>query len=275
MQKLKQAIKRFFPSLVYRYQLSPRAKQDLLEKVKEMEELGDSPLPPWHDIFTDRGEDGIIHFLLKYLEPVNPIFVDIGAGDCINGNCTTLVTHFNWRGLFLDSDPAQLAVGRNFYKQKIKMGAAINIVQEEVTPANINTILEREGITGEIGLLSIDIDGNDYWIWKAIDKINPKLVVIEAKVEFGTRDVVVPYGPGNHHSRDKMYNGASVEALRKLGEQKGYDLVASNLFGYNLFFTRKEAGIPAIELRQILNVPHTRNSFYPDSFFTTHVFESI
>lgn len=97
-----------------------------------------------------------------------------------------------------------------------------------INTGNINDLISNYGYTGAIGLLSINIDGNDYWIWKAIEIIEPLVVMIEAKVEFGLRNIVVPYSEKNHHCYDKMYNGASVEALKNFGLQKGYTLVGAN-----------------------------------------------
>jgi hypothetical protein len=122
-------------------------------------------------------------------------------------------------------------------------------------------------------LLSIDIDGNDYWIWKAIDIIRPRIVIIEAKVEFGYNNVIVPFDMRNHHSADKMYNGASVEAFRQLGIRKGYKLVGANRFGYNLFFVRENENMAAVTTRDVLTDPVTLQSFYPESFFEEHPFE--
>ena len=131
-------------------------------------------------------------------------------------------------------------------------------------------------MNGKIGMLSIDIDGNDYWIWDAIDVIQPQIVIIEAKVEFGNKSITVPYGTANHHTVDEMFNGASVEALRKLGVKKGYKLAGANKQGYNLFFVRRDAGnIPETTAELVLNNSETKKSFYPESFFSNHKFKSI
>jgi hypothetical protein len=273
MQLLKKWIKRNFPGIIYRKQRSGAAFQAMVAQVEKFKQQQVSPI--WlasHDIFTYHGEDGIIYYLLNHLRPASHVFVDIGSGDCVKSNCANLATHLGWSGLFMDSDPGQLAIGKIFYKQKLREGVDIRIVQEEVEPGNVNEILRREGIAGEIGLLSIDIDGNDYWVWKAIDSIQPAIVVIEAKIEFGDRDLIVPYGKQNHHSADKMYNGASVEAFRKLGEKKGYKLVGANQFGYNLFFVKKETIVKEASVNEILNYQGVKDCFYPESFFLAHTF---
>ena len=222
--------------------------------------------------FTYHGEDGIILYLLSKLGNVPPVFVDIGSGDCITGNCANLAVHFGWDGIFIDKNEQQLQTGKRFYQSFISRRQNIRIVNELVLTENVNRLISQSVITGEIGLLSIDIDGNDYWIWKAIDIIAPRIVVIEAKVEFGKRNVIVPYGGHNHHSIDKIYNGASLEAYKRLGEKKGYKLVGANKQGYNLFFVKKGEQLKEETVEEILSDPETINSFYPDSLFLKYKF---
>lgn len=113
-----------------------------------------------------------------------------------------------------------------------------------VTRENIDQLLEENGVTGEIGLLSIDIDGMDYWVWKAIEVVDPAIVVIEYNYRFGSEDAVtVPYRPDfdrreAHHSI--LYYGASLEALAELGREKGYALVGVESHGLNAFFVRRD-----------------------------------
>lgn len=256
---------------MYRRQLSPKRKAEAESHLRQKVIQG-----PLHqasfNVFTYHGEDGIILYLLHHIGAVSKLFLDIGSGDCIKSNCANLAVHYGWQGMFVDKDPKQLAVGQNFYRKNVHHNQLLKFLEIEVTTEKINGILKDYGYSGDVGLLSIDIDGNDYWIWKAIEVIRPSIVVIEAKVEFGELNIVVPYGTHNHHGMDKMYNGASVEALRLLGEQKGYKLAGANKQGYNLFFVKKEATIPVTTTREIINNPETIISIYPDKFFSTHTF---
>src|SRR5690606_10522146 len=115
---------------------------------------------------------------------------------------------------------------------------------EFVTRDNINRILREHGVTGEIGLLSIDIDGMDYWIWEAITEVSPAIVVIEYNHRFGAeRAVTVPYEE-NFDRREThpslVYYGASLKALEQLGDTKGYVLVGCGRAGLNAFFVRRD-----------------------------------
>lgn len=274
MQALKQFIKGNFGNWIYRRQMNPGRKNEMdswLQKLqgKQLDKLSDAS----YDVFTYHGEDGILLYLLSQLKEVPAVFIDIGAGDCIKSNCANLVTHFGWCGTFIDKDKNQLSVGRRLYKARNVQG--IRFVDTEVTVNNVNQLITEAAAHRNIGLLSIDIDGNDYWIWKAIEVVQPAIVLIEAKVEFGHHSLVVPYGPNNHRSVNKEYNGASVEALRKLGEAKGYKLVGANKQGYNLFFVREEQPLRKVLTNEILDDPETMGSFYPEYFFTSQKFESV
>jgi hypothetical protein len=271
MQPLKNWIKRNFANLLYGRKKKTARKYEMINWLKQFESRPVSKLSDVSfDIFTYHGEDGIIAFLLQQLKNVPPVFVDAGAGNCIVGNCSTLAVHFNWKGVFIDKDEKQIATGRKFYGRSD--GDGLNFIAAEIRPENINQLIAGTGIGGEIGLFSIDIDGNDYWIWKAVDIVQPRIVVVEAKVELGHKDVIVPYGKNNHRSVDSRYNGASVEAFCKLGAKKGYKLVGANKQGYNLFFVKNNEPVEAVNSAEVLDDPGTIRSFYPESFFKQHKF---
>lgn len=274
MQSVKTWLKRHFAHWLYRSRCSASAG----EQFRSWVAAAASQRPVFRvedvsrDLFTYHGEDGIIAFLLGQLDSVSSSFIDIGAGDCIKSNCASLAVHAAWDGCFLDADNGQLQTGRNFYKRINNRKGRLSFINTHITPDNVNQVIGAAGFSGETGLLSIDIDGNDYWIWQAIDIIRPRIVVIEAKVEFGTGNRLVSYGHHNHHSSDSMYNGASVEALRLLGIQKGYKLVAANKQGYNLFFVKQQEPVKEITTSEVLKDPVTQQSFYPASFFDGHSF---
>jgi hypothetical protein len=276
MGRFKYWIKKNFCGWLYRSQTAAGAKAATESWLKQLVQKPVVPISDAsYDVFTYHGEDGILLYLLHQMKDVPPSFVDIGSGDCIKSNCANLAVHFGWTGIFIDQNEKQLSIGKNFYKKRIAAGAAIKFTASMVSNENVNDIIREGGTDKNAGLLSIDIDGNDYWIWKAIEVIQPRIVVIEAKVEFGYKDIVVPCGKHNHHSVDKLYNGASVMALQKLGIQKGYKLVGANKQGYNLFFVKNDEPLPAAAVQQILADTGTKESFYPESFFNEHEFITI
>jgi hypothetical protein len=119
-----------------------------------------------------------------------------------------------------------------------------------VKTTNINQLLEENLPAKSIGLLSVDIDGNDYWIWKAIHCVEPAIVITEYNFRFGpSRAVTVPYDENfmreqAHYSH--IYYGASLKALWILAKEKGYDLVCCNSYGNNAFWIRKDLRPPSL-----------------------------
>lgn len=216
-------------------------------------------------VFSQHEEDGQILFLLAALGVSSKVFVDIGSNDGVNSNCANLALHFGWHGLFIDSDRTAIRRGMYFYKKYPDPWSYKPVFKEAlVTPASINSLITESGIRGEIGLLSIDIDGHDYWIWKAIDSIQPAIVLVEANVEMGLQDAVVPYDASyNHLHRHACYHGASVTAFCQLAKTKGYRLAGANQYGHNLFFIRNEVPeslIPSCSPESVLQHPSAREA---------------
>lgn len=221
------------------------------------------------NVFTYHGEDGLLFNVLSRLNNVPKVFVDIGAGTCVKSNCTNLALNLGWNGLFIDADSRNMAIGRSFYaKLSLTKFHPPYFIEDKVTPQNVNGLLNSVNIKGEIGLLSIDIDGDDYWIWKATDTVNPYVVIIECKVEFGSRALVTPYSQVTNNYNNAKYLGSSVPALCKLGKQKGYTLVSANRHGYNLIFLRNDllepSGITELKLEELLTIPAVKDSFFSD-----------
>jgi len=205
-------------------------------------------------VFSQFEEDGILLYIFSALGMGSRTFVDIGSNDGINSNCANLAFNFGWTGLFIDSSKQDIGRGKYFYSRyphpwmtRPKFHCA------RVTPENINEILRSHQITGEIELLSIDIDSDDYWIWKAIEVIQPKVVIIETYIRFGMHNIVVPYGQG-----DSQNHGASPVAMEKLGHQNGYRLVGANQLGFNFIFVRDplaRESLPGVGVQEILTHP--------------------
>ena len=196
-------------------------------------------------------EDGIIHAIFDTVGDGSRRFVEIGAGTN-GGNSGFLASECGWSGMMLEANEDRLS--------KLKMHfepLGITCLGNWVARENINDFIRDSGCEGEIDLLSIDIDGNDYWIWEAITACSPRLVIIEYNSLFGPdRAVVVPYDPEFDRHRfveaaegGHYYFGASLQALSRLAEQKGYRLVVTEPRGVNAFFLRNDVGqeIPACD----------------------------
>ncbi len=191
-------------------------------------------------VFSQWGEDGILQHLLRCVNIDNKIFVEFGVSDYSEANTRFLLVNNNWSGLVLDSSQANIdKVRRSSVSWQYNLKAA----QAFVTRDNINQLIAAGGINGEIGLMSIDIDGNDYWVWQAIDVVNPVIVVIEYNHRFGSElAVTIPYDE-NFRRGEKypvIYFGASLAALCLLAKRRGYAFVGCNSNGVNAFFVRRD-----------------------------------
>jgi hypothetical protein len=207
--------------------------------------------------FSQWGEDGIIDWLLDRLTGAAPTFVELGVEDYRESNTRFLLQHRNWRGVVVDSSSDHIAAIRS---QEIYWRHDLDAVCSFVTRENVNEILIDAGLAGEIGLLSIDIDGNDYWVWEALEVVSPAVVVCEYNAVFGDIECIsVPYR--SDFSRTKahpsnLYFGASLPALIALGEEKGYCFVGTSSNGANAFFVRAEMASPVLErLEEIRSYP--------------------
>jgi len=193
-------------------------------------------------VYSQWGEDGIIQYILNHISINNKVFVEFGVEDYSESNTRFLLKNDNWSGLVLDGNKAHI----EYIKNDTSVYWAHNLKAEHIfiTKDNINSILLQNGIPEDLGLLSIDIDGNDYWIWDAINCINPRIVISEYNSLFGSLSKVsVPYSDSfvrNSAHFSNVYYGASLGALEFLAKKKGYSLIGTNMAGNNAFFVRND-----------------------------------
>ena len=214
-------------------------------------------------IYSQFEEDGLILYIISAIGSTNKTFIDIGAGNGINSNCANLAINFGWDGLFIDGDENNVAIGRSFYqKHPDTFLYPPKFVHAFVQRENINDIIHDSGFTGDIDLVSIDIDGNDYWVWDALEACRPRVVIIETHVEFGLNSIVVPYDKDyTYPGKNPDYHGASPVAMAKLAEKKGYRLIGANKYGFNTIYIKNGIGedvLPKVSVESILS--HPRNA---------------
>jgi len=192
-------------------------------------------------VFSQWGEDGIIQHLVRSVDISKKYFVEFGVQDYQESNTRFLLVNDNWSGLVIDSSAGNI---ERITKDLVYWAYDLKPVQAFVTQDNINELLRENGVTGEIGLLSIDIDGNDFWVWRAIEVINPVIVVIEYNHRFGQQAAVtIPYKEKFDRTRTAqapIYFGASLQALCWLAKRKGYVFVGCGSSGVNAFFLRRD-----------------------------------
>lgn len=204
-------------------------------------------------VFSQFGEDGIIQYLLSRIDVPTYLesFVEIGVEDYREANTRFLLMKDNWRGVIVDAGSDHV----DFVKSHdLGWRHDITAVSTFVTRENVNSVISSAGLSGEIGLLSIDIDGNDIWLLEALEAVSPLVLTIEYNSLFGPEgSVAVPYSESfsrfqAHHSG--VYWGSSLSAIAEIARLKGYRLVGSNKAGNNAFFLRKDVdgGIPTVDV---------------------------
>jgi hypothetical protein len=194
--------------------------------------------------FSQWGEDGIIDWLIERLPGIPQTFIEFGVEDYRESNTRLLLYLRNWRGLIMDGSNEHI---NSIRSQEVSWRFALTAKCAFIDCKNINDLISSTGFSGEIGLLSVDIDGNDYWVWQAIDAVSPVVVVCEFNAVLGDLHALsVPYDADfrrgvAHHSN--LYFGASLPALINLGQQKGYTFVGTNSNGCNAFFVRNDRAL--------------------------------
>jgi hypothetical protein len=216
------------------------AAQPMIQKIRD-----EISFPSLHDIefkvFSQFGDDGIIQYLIHRVAPLPDVFVEFGVEHYREANTRFLLSNNNWRGLVLDVN--QKCVDQ-IRREEIYWRHTLTAKCAWITRDNINDLIRAAGVTGEIGLLSIDIDGNDYWVWEKLDIVDPVIVIVEYNSVFGPDfAVTIPYDA--NFSRFKAHYsgqfwGASLSALDLLAKRKGYSLVGCNSAGNNAYFIRND-----------------------------------
>ena len=212
-------------------------------------------------VYSQFGEDGIIQWLIHNVEIENKTFIEFGVEDYSESNTRFLLMNNNWTGFVMDGSEENIKRLKNwkyFWKYDLAAKAAF------ITKENINELITEAGYSGDIGILSIDLDGNDYWILNSITCVTPRILICEYNNIWGGADkkVSIPYDKQfvrtkAHYSN--LYWGGSIAAFRDWAEKKGYYYMGSNSAGNNAFFVRTDC----IELEKI---PQNANVFVESKY---------
>jgi hypothetical protein len=192
-------------------------------------------------VFSQWGEDGIIQHLTKSILITNRTFIEFGVEDFFESNCRYLMMKDNWQGFVIDGSKDNITRLRAapFYWQH-----RLEAIDAFVTQDNIDDLLAQSGFEADLGILSIDLDGNDYYVLKALKGFRPRILICEYNAVFGpTRAISVPYRADFQRTKahsSNLYWGASLAAMTLLARQRGYALVGTNSAGNNAFFLRND-----------------------------------
>ncbi|MCB0323721.1 MAG: hypothetical protein KDD69_09120 [Bdellovibrionales bacterium] len=246
-----------------------KAEQILLQLQYRERLTSGKSLPTFREVgfsnYSEHDEDGILLYLFAVLGARSRLSIEIGAGNGVHCNTSNLIVHHGWHGALIDASEKNIENGRDFYTTRRETRIyPPQLICRRVTAENVNEIVHECGFPSEIDLLSIDVDGIDFWLWKALECVTPAVVVVEYQDILGPdRSWVMPYIPtfdwqSEHGTENEDFYGASLAAFVKLGRQKGYRLVGCNMYGFNAFFVREELKpsiLPELDTRECFTHP--------------------
>jgi hypothetical protein len=252
------------------YALPDAASQLALSLTCRQLAASGAALPRLNDVgfqaYSQTDEDGILLFIFSIIGTTSKRCAEICAGNGMECNTANLIINHGWIGLLVDGNPEWVRQGKEFYEtNKATFVYPPIFICRWIKKDNVNALLSENGFQGEIDLLSLDMDGVDYWIWEAIEVISPRVVVLEYQDIIGPeKSLAVPYADNfdayKYPTTQGMPNfcGASLSAFVKLAKRKGYRLVGCNRSGYNAFFIKNNIGekeIPEIPVADCFKHP--------------------
>jgi hypothetical protein len=212
-------------------------------------------------VFSQWGDDGIIQHLSKIVDIKNKTFIEFGVEGFVEANCRFLLMKDNWSGFVIDGSAHNIEkLKGSYFYWKYQIDAICAFITRE----NINGLLTQSGFSDDLGVLSIDLDGNDYYVLEAINAYRPRILICEYNAVFGdTRKITIPYASTfdratAHYSH--LYYGASLAAITFLADKKGYSLVGTNSAGNNAFYVRSDL------LTDELKVLSPEDAYSPSKF---------
>lgn len=253
--------------------LCQQAQLPLKMRYRELSRDPDAILPSLDEVgfraYSQFEEDGHLLYLLSLMGFKQKNVVEICAGDGMECMAANLIINHGFQGYLFDGDKHNVARGVRFFDtcRDTLLNPPV-YRQAWITVENVNQLLREAGVSGEVDLLSIDVDGNDYWIWDAIDVISPRLCVLETQNLIPSHlSLTIPYDPNffcwKKPFPDKYFFGMSLGAAVSLARKKGYRLVGAHSHGFNAYFLRNDIladRLPEITIEAAHDNAHTRVS---------------
>lgn len=188
-------------------------------------------------VFSQGGEDGVIEKIFEVIEPTSKFIVEFGAHDGITAsNARNLVLNHGWGALLIEGGPKLAKKLAKAYEAHPKA----KTLESWVFPGNTEILFEENGVPEDLDLLVIDIDSNDYYVWRVMHEFMPKVVMIESNIFFPPpQKMVIDFHPMNYWDHTR-YAGASLQSLYELGKKKGYELLYCLTVSANCIFVQKQ-----------------------------------
>jgi hypothetical protein len=201
-------------------------------------------------VYSQFEEDGIILYVLSMIGFKTKRVVEMCCGSANECMATNLIINHGFDGYLFDGDKQNIYKANRFFRSKKDcLLYPPMLTHGWITVENVNDLLVRSGCTGEVDLFSLDIDGNDYWIWNAIEAIKPRLLVLETSPWIPSdKSLTIEYRADFDSTWPKMgpenrYRGASVLAMQRLCRRRGYRMIGAHRHGFNVFFLREDEGV--------------------------------
>jgi hypothetical protein len=244
------------------------AQKALMQQYRLLASRGNEWLPSLREVgfrkYSQFEEDGILLYMFSLIPPISRTCVEVCAGNGRECNTANLIINHGWWGHLFDGDEQNVKLGETFFaRNKDTFLHPPRFTRAWITAENINDLIAQSGARGPIDLLSLDIDGMDYWIWKAINVIEPQVVICETHNPIPPdKALTVPYDAGFAFESEN-YRGASLAAMRNLGREKGYRLVGTHRFGFNAFFIKNGVGeefFPEVDVASCVQDPFSERA---------------
>lgn len=192
-------------------------------------------------VYSQWGEDGIIQYLIHKIPVKNRTFIEFGVENYQESNTRFLLEENNWSGMIIDGSSENM---ESVKREELYWRYDLQAVDAFITKDNINDLLKQSGFDSDLGLLSIDIDGNDYWVLKEINVMKPRILICEYNAIYGGKEAVTVCYKKDFYRTDEHYSnlhfGASLEAIKRAAREKGYHFIGVNSNACNAFFVRDD-----------------------------------
>jgi hypothetical protein len=222
-------------------------------------------------VYSQCEEDGLLLYIFAAIGFQTKRVVEMCAGDGRECMATNLIINHQFDGLLFDGNERLVTAGQKFFAHhKDTFQHPPSFQKAWITAENVNDLLIHNGFKGDIDLLSLDMDGVDYWIWKALEVVRPRVCLFETNSIIPSElSLTVPYSDDFDSSWQKpqpqqYYRGVSLRAMSELSKSKGYRLIGAHRYGFNVFFLRDDVGadvFPAVTVEQVHDNPTTRRAW--------------
>ncbi len=225
--------------------LNHSAQQAILKNLYRNENLPNSyPLSTYgFSNFSQFDEDGILLYVFSRIGETNRKVLELGAGSARECMVSNLIINHNWQCFLVDGSEKNREIAFKFFSQFNNTGISQpKFLVRWISVENVNSICDEFELSGEIDLLSIDIDGNDYWVLEALEKVSPREIVLEVQnaipaEETVSRPYMATFDLHDYLGVERSFRGASIKAFNILLEPRGYCLVGTSHNGVNAFLS--------------------------------------